>query len=93
MKIISGLLILITVFLSVKHGWTGVTNNMNAEETKMINDLGINKQMLMVMSVLNLAIGLLILFPQTFFAANILNAIIILLIMALSLKSGVIKPP
>src|SRR5258706_10447354 len=91
MKIISGFLILITTFLSLKHGWAGVTNTMNAGEAKMISDLGINKALLMIISVLNLAIGLLILFPQTFFVANLINAAMILLIIAFALRSGNIK--
>ena len=91
MKIISGILILITVFLSIKHGWAGITNTMNPDEIKMISDLGINKSMLMVISVVNLAVALLILFPQTFFAANLISAGMILVIMALALKSGITK--
>ena len=90
MKIISGILILITVFLSFKHGWAGITNSMNPEEAKMISDLGIDK-MLIPFSILNLAVGLLILFPQTFFIANMINAVTILTIIGLSLKSGTIK--
>ncbi|GHN01606.1 hypothetical protein WSM22_30950 [Cytophagales bacterium WSM2-2] len=91
MKIVSGALILVTVFLSVKHGWAGITNTMSPEETKMINDLGINKPMLLALSVINLIIGLLILFPQTFFIANVVNAVVILLIMSMALKTGNMK--
>jgi len=43
MKIISGILILITAFLSFKHGWAGVTNTMNPSAVKMISDLGSTK--------------------------------------------------
>jgi hypothetical protein len=91
MKIISGILILITLFLSFKHGWAGVTNTMKPEEAKMISDLGINKPMIMVISVLSLAICVLILIPQTFFIANLINAATILFIMALALKTNTIK--
>lgn len=91
MKILSGILILLTAFLSIKHGWSGVTGTMNAAETKMISDLGIGKTLMVGISVVSLAIGLLIFFPQTFFAANVANAAIILLIMALALKTGNIK--
>jgi len=45
----------------------------------------------MGISVVNLAIGLLILFPQTFFLAYSINAVMILLIMAFALTSGNIK--
>jgi hypothetical protein len=89
MKIISGALILITAFLSFKHGWEGLTNK--PEAVKMLTELGIGELGGKVMSVLTLAVGLLILFPQTFFAGNLLNAAVILLIMALALKTGHVK--
>lgn len=91
MKIICGILILITIFLSFKHGWAGITNTMKPEEAKMISDLGINKSLLMVISVLSLCICILVFFPQTFFAGNMINAAIILLIMGLALKTGNLK--
>ena len=91
MKILCGLLILTTIFLNFKHGWSGITNTMKPEEAKMISDLGINKSMLMVISVLSLAICMLVLFPQTFFVGNMVNAAIILLIMGLALKTGNLK--
>jgi hypothetical protein len=89
MKILSGVLILITAFLSFKHGWEGLTNK--PETVNMLTELGIGEIGGKVMSVLTLAVGLLILFPQTFFAGNLLNAAVILLIMALALKTGNLK--
>src|SRR5687768_1923254 len=89
MKIISGVLILITAFLSFKHGWEGLT--MKPEAVNMLTELGISELGGKVISVLSLVVGLLILFPQTFFAGNLLNAAVILLIMALSLKTGNLK--
>jgi hypothetical protein len=91
MKIISAILLLITAFLSFKHGWGGITNTMKPEEAQMISGLGINTSMLKVLSVLNLTIGLMILFPQTFFVANMLNAAVILLIMGMALNTGNLK--
>jgi hypothetical protein len=91
MKIISGILILITVFFSFKHGWSAVTSNLNPEESKMLTDLGFGKPLLVVIGVLTLAVGLLILFPQTFFIANLLNAAIILLILAFQVKAHNLK--
>lgn len=88
MKIISGALILITVFLSFRHGWAGITMNMKPEETNMMKDLGIGRPVLTIISILTLLVGIMVLFPQTFFVANLINAAIILLIMALSLKAG-----
>ena|SRR5882672_1357587 len=91
MKIVSGILILVTAFLSFKHGWAGVTNTMSPAEAKMISDLGINKAGSMIIGLLSLIVGIFILFPQTFFVANVINAAVILLIMALALKSGNMK--
>ena len=90
-KIISGILILVTVYLNIKHGWSGISNNMTPEETKMMADIGIGKNWILPMSIVSFAIALLVLFPQTFFTGNIINAMMILVIMALSLKAGVIK--
>jgi hypothetical protein len=88
-KIISGVLILITAFLSFKHGWEGLS--MKSETNEMVNALDISKSVLLTMSVLSLAVGVLVLFPQTFFIGNVLNAIMIVLIMALSLRTGNFK--
>ncbi|TLV03937.1 hypothetical protein [Dyadobacter luticola] len=88
MKIISGILILITAFLSLKHGWEGLQIDSHPEQLKMATDLGVGKTGVMVVSVLSLAVGIAILFPQTFFIANLVNAITIVLIMAFSLKGG-----
>jgi hypothetical protein len=89
MKIVSGVLILVTAFLSFKHGWAGLT--MKPEAMNMLAELGMGEIAGKAMSVLTLAVGLLILFPQTFFAGNLLNAGLILLIMALALKVGNVK--
>ena len=91
MKVLSGILILVTAFLSFKHGWSGITNTANPEEAKMFTDLGITKQLAMVVSVLSLAVGVMVLFPQTFFIGNVINAVMILLIMALALRVSNIK--
>jgi hypothetical protein len=91
MKIISGALILVTVFFSFKHGWSGLTMNLKPEEAEMMTDIGITKPLGYVIGLSTLAVGLLIMFPQTFFVANLLNAFTILLIMALSLKAGNFK--
>lgn len=90
-KIISGILILVTVYLNFKHGWSGVSNNMSPEETKMMADIGIGKSWFLPIAIISFAICLLVLFPQTFFIGNVLNAMLILLIMALALRAGVSK--
>ena len=91
MRIISGILILLTVFFSIKHGWSGITMNVKPEEAAMMNELGIGKPLLFIISVVSLAVGVLVLFPQTFFVGNVLNATSILLIMAFALSSGNLK--
>ncbi|GAB4023983.1 hypothetical protein [Spirosoma koreense] len=87
MKIISIILLFVSAFLSLKHGWDSF-QPANAEQTKMMVDLGIAKSLMPYFGVLSILIGLMLLFPQTFFLSNVLNAITILLIMALSLKVG-----
>ncbi len=91
MKIISGILILITIYFNFKHGKSGITNTMSVEEAKMMTDIGIGKNLILPISILSFAICLLVLFPQTFFIGNIINAILILLIMAMALKAGETK--
>jgi len=88
MKIISAILILITAFLNLKHAWEGLHIEAHPEQAKMIADIGIGKTGITVLSILNIAIGIAIFFPQTFFIANLLNAVTILLIMIFSLKTG-----
>jgi hypothetical protein len=91
MKIVSGILILITVYLNVKHGWSGLMDKMSPEETKMLTDLNIGSTMIKVIGVLSLAVALLTLIPQTFFVGNLLNAMMIVYIMALALRTDNIK--
>jgi hypothetical protein len=91
MKIISGILILVTIYLNAKHGWSGVSNSMSPAEVKMMTDIGIEKNWFLPIGIVSFVICVLVLFPQTFFIGNVLNAIVILLIMAMSLKAGVTK--
>lgn len=91
MKTMSGVLILITAFLSFKHGWSAITNNASPTETEMFTQLGITKSFSMVIGIISFGVGIMVLFPKTFFIGNVFNAIIILLIMALSLKAGNMK--
>jgi hypothetical protein len=88
MKIVAIALMILTSFLSLKHGWDGFHLESNPEQLKMAAELGVGKTTVILISILSIAIGIAILFPQTFFAANLVNAIILLLIMAFSLKAG-----
>ena len=90
MKIISIILLLVSALLSLKHGWDAFHPG-NPEQNKMMSDIGITKAMMPYMGVFSIIVGLMLLLPQTFFIGNLLNAITIVLIMALSLNAGVYK--
>lgn len=87
-NIISLALLIISVSLSFKHGWDMFNYRNNPESVKIMNELGINESFIPFFGVLAVAIGILLLIPRTFFLGNMLNAISILLIMALALRSG-----
>ncbi|MFC0182687.1 hypothetical protein SAMN04515674_12119 [Pseudarcicella hirudinis] len=89
MKIISAILILLTVFFSLKHGWEILT--IKPGETNMFIQWNFSKIIQIVIGVLTIASGLFILFPQTFFSGNLINCTIILLIMGFHLKDRNLK--
>lgn len=91
MKIVSALLILVTSILSLKHGWDGLHLDANPAQAKMAADMGVGKTSITIMSIVGMAVGIAILFPQTFFAAAFVNAGTIFLIMVLSLRVGNFK--
>lgn len=90
MKIISIVLLLISTSLNFKHGWDAFQKG-NAEQEKMMTSLGITKAMMPYIGVFTLVVGLMLFFPQTFFLSNVLSAVSIVLIMALSLHAGNFK--
>ncbi|HMF70896.1 MAG TPA: hypothetical protein VK616_05455 [Flavitalea sp.] len=87
-KIISGILIGITAYLNLKHGWEALHINNYPGQAKTMSDLGINKTYVPFVGIVSIAVGLMVLIPKTFFIGNLTNAFLILTIMALSLKSG-----
>ena len=87
MRIVSIILLLLSALLSFKHG-IDAFRPASAEQTKTMTDLGIGPSAAPYIGVLSLVIGIALLLPQTFFMANLLNAVIILIIMALALKTG-----
>jgi hypothetical protein len=91
MKILSALLILITSVLSLKHGWDGLHLESNPDAARMAAELGFGKTSITIMSIVGMAAGIAILFPQTFYAATFINAGTIFLIMILSLRVGNFK--
>lgn len=88
MRILSGILLIITAILGVKHGVDGLRIGSNPDQLKMATDMGVSKIAVEVMSALGIAVGIAVLFPRSFFTANLINAITIVLIMAFSLRSG-----
>ncbi|MDQ1090262.1 MULTISPECIES: DoxX family protein [unclassified Siphonobacter] len=87
MKIISLLLLLVSAFLSIKHGWDSFQAT-SPEQTEMMTQLGINKTILPYLGVFSIVVGLMLFFPPTFFLGNSLNAISIVLLMAFALNAG-----
>lgn len=91
MKIISAILLLISAGLCARHGWTGVTGNVSPAAEAMMGGLGISRPVMLGLGWLNLLVAGLLFFPPTFFAANLLNAASIVLIMVYALRAGNLK--
>lgn len=90
-SIISLILLLISVYLAFKHGWDTFNYRNNPASLKMMNDLGISEALIPFFGVLTLLTGVLLLIPKTFFMGNILNAVSIVIIMALAVRAGQYK--
>jgi len=80
---------LLSAVLNFKHGIDSF--RLSAEQVKAMADLGIGPPAAPYIGILSLVIGIALLLPQTFFMANLLNAIIILVIMALSLRTSNVR--
>jgi hypothetical protein len=87
MKALSIVLLLASAFLSIKHG-SDAFQPASVEQAKMMEILGVTKSTMPYFGVFSILIGLMLFFPQTFFISNVLNAVTIVLIMALSLRAG-----
>ncbi len=90
-SIISLALLLVSVFLAFKHGWDTFNYRNNPESLKMMNELGISEALIPVFGGVTILIGVLLLIPGTFFWGNVLNAVSIVLIMALAIQAGNLK--
>ncbi len=86
-KIISTILLLASSSLSIKHGLDAF-KPAKPEQAEMMTNLGITTTTMPYFGAFSILIGMMLLFPKTFFLGNVLNAITIVLIMALSLKAG-----
>jgi len=89
MKIVSGILILVTAYFSFKHGWAVFT--VKPGDQNMFTQWNISRSVQIIIGLLTLAVGVMVLFPTTFFSGNVINATLILLIMAFHLKDGNLK--
>ncbi|MBW3129440.1 hypothetical protein [Hymenobacter profundi] len=87
-NLITWILLGLSVSLSFKHGWDSLHFKANPQSAEMMNKLGISSAAMPFLGVVALAIGLLTLFPRTFFIGNLLNALSIVTIMALAVRAG-----
>lgn len=90
-NILSLVLLIASATLNFKHGWDAFNYKSNPESFKMMNMLAIGEPVVVGLGILAIASGLLMLVPQTFFFANTVNAIAIVVIMAFALRAGNIK--
>lgn len=90
-NIISLVLLIVSAVLSFKHGWDTFNYKKNPEALKMMGELGITETMIPIFGGVTLLIGILLLIPKTFFLGNTLNAVSILIIMALATRAGNFK--
>jgi hypothetical protein len=88
-KIISGLLTLFVVYMGFKQGWAMVT--VKPQMLDMFGKWHFSNTDVKVFGIITLISTLLIIFPQTFTAGNILMAITILVIIGLQLSIKDIK--
>ncbi len=86
-RIISGILILVSVYFGISHG-SRVFSKPSEVYLQMMTSLGIGNSTRIIIGCWAIATALLILFPKTFFIGNVLRAVQIILMMALALKAG-----
>ena len=90
-SIVSLVLLTVSAGLHLKHSWDAFNYKKNPSSQKMMTELGISDGAMPVMGVLSLIIAVLLVIPKTFFWANVLNAITIILIMALAIRADNLK--
>lgn len=87
-NIIALLLLLVSVYLAFKHGWETLNYKKHPESLKMMNELGIGEAVIPFFGAATILIGVLLLIPKTFFLGNLLNALSIVVVMALAIRAG-----
>ena len=90
-SILSLILLLVSVYLAFKHGWDTFNYKSNPDTLKTMQELGIAEAAVPFFGAVTLLIGLLLLIPKTFFLGNVLNAVSIVVIMALAVRAGNFK--
>ncbi len=90
-SIVSLVLLLTSAGLSFSHGWSSFNYKKNPDSLKMMAELGISETLMPVFGVASILVGVLLLIPKTFFFGNLLNALSIVLIMAMALRAGNIR--
>lgn len=83
LKIFNSILILIAVFMGLKHGWNMFTTK--PEMLEMFGKWNVSKNAVIINGAVTLIASVLILFPKTFIWGNFLMAAGILLIICLQL--------
>ena len=91
LKILSGLLILGTTVMSIRHGWGGLTGNARPADIALMTKIGMGKSVRFGLDALTVLVGVLVLFPRTFFVGNLLGAVLFVVIIAFALNSGNIR--
>ncbi len=87
-NVISLLLLIVSVALNFKHAWDSFFYKNNPQSLKMMLEFALPETTFLLFGILAVAGGLLLLFPQTFFWGNVLNALAIVLVMSLALRAG-----
>lgn len=90
MKIVSGVLILFSLYLGISHG-SRAFRKPSEEYIRMMLALGITDAMRMTFGLWAITTAILILFPKTFFLGNTLRAVQLVVMMSLALKAGYYK--
>lgn len=95
-KIVSGILILITLYMGFKQGVPMIAGK--ADMLDMLQQWGIDRNAALVMGILVLIGAVLVLIPKTFFAGNVITAMVIVYVLGSQLsqqdlKSAMIEIP
>ncbi|MFD2522988.1 hypothetical protein [Emticicia soli] len=85
-NIISLALLLASAGLNFKHGLDAF-KTPTLEQQKMISQLGLNESGMKYIGIFSILIAVLQLIPKTFFLGNLLNAFVIITIMAFAIKA------